>query len=211
MAYLNRTTTAHPGDYWQSGGQYAQIYGELKGHYVLPGPSYDVTRNYVSHVQIVLQSGGQSHARIDASVPLTNAPEVLSAYWRTDFDRDPTTTNGNGDAVADWAMASDTFDSDTLTSGVWETSGAIETRPLHDFTKTTTVEVNCRNTSVGGNGAVIRINADRQSGLYARYWSMFSDSLMERKRLRSVARRRMEPPSSYSAARGCRASSCAYG
>ena len=98
---------------------------------------------------------------------MANAPEVLSAYWRTDFDRDPTATNGNGDAVADWAMASGTFDSDTLTSGVWEASGAIETRPLHDFTKTTTVEVNCRNTSVGGNGAVIRINADRQGGLYA--------------------------------------------
>jgi hypothetical protein len=153
--------------YWQSGGQYAQIYGEVKGHYILPGPSHDVTRDYVSHVQLVLQSGGQSHARIDASVPLTSKPEVLSSYWRTDFDRDPTATNGNGDAVSDWAMASGTFDTDTLTSGVWEASGAIETRPLHDFTKITTVEVSCRNSTVGGNGAVVRINADRESGVDA--------------------------------------------
>ena len=52
-------------------------------------------------------------------------------------------------------------------NGVWTATGAIETRPLADFTTTTTVEVRCRNTSVGGNGAVVRINADRQGGQYA--------------------------------------------
>src|SRR5262249_61791881 len=29
-----------------------------------------------------------------------------------------------------------------------------------------TVETRCRNTSVGGNGAVVQINGDRQSGVY---------------------------------------------
>jgi Tfp pilus assembly protein PilW len=150
--------------YWQE-GQYAQIFGELFGRYILPGPSYNVTRDYVTHIRLVLQSGGQSHARIDAGVPLMNEPELLSSYWRTDFDRDPTTANGNGDAVADWAMASGTFDTGTLSGGVWDASGALETRPPNDFTKVTTVDVRCRNATVGGNGAVIRINAGRYNAL----------------------------------------------
>jgi hypothetical protein len=150
--------------YWQE-TSYAQIFGELHGRYILPGSSYNVTRDYVTHVGLVLQSGGQSHARIDASVPLANEPELLSSYWRTDFDRDPTTTNGNGDAVADWALASGTFDSDTLSGGVWDASGALETRPPNDFTKITTVDVRCRNATVGGNGAVIRINVGRFNAL----------------------------------------------
>jgi hypothetical protein len=145
-----------------------QMFGTIYGTYTTPGTTYNVTRNFVTHVRLVLQSGGASHARIDASVPVTNTPEVLSSYWRTDFDRNPTTTNGNGDASADWGLAGGAnFDTATLINGVWFANGALETRPLHDFTQTTIVEARLRNSSVGGNGAVIRINADRQGGQYA--------------------------------------------
>ena len=84
------------------------------------GPTYNVTRNYVSHVRLALQSGSQSHARIDASVPLRNLPELLSTYWRADFDRNPTTTNANGDTVADWAVTGGgSFDTTKLINGIW--------------------------------------------------------------------------------------------
>jgi hypothetical protein len=116
----------------------------------------------------VLQSGDLSHSRVDASIPLRNQPELLDTYWRTDFDRDPATTNANADAAADWAVAGGgTFDTTKLLNGIWTTSGAIETRPLHDFTTTTTVEVRCRNISFAGIGAVTAIYADRQGGQYA--------------------------------------------
>ncbi|HVT29134.1 MAG TPA: prepilin-type N-terminal cleavage/methylation domain-containing protein [Lacipirellulaceae bacterium] len=145
-----------------------QMYGRLYGTYTTPGPSYNITRNYVSDVHLGLQSGSMSSARIDASVPLRNSPELLANYWRTDFDRDPTTTDSNGDAAPDWAVTGGgSFDTNSLASGIWAASGAIETRPLSNFDTTTTVEVSCRNTSVGGNGAVIVINADRSSGTYA--------------------------------------------
>jgi hypothetical protein len=145
-----------------------QVYYRVLGTYTLPGMSHNLTRNFVSHVQLALQSGGQSHARIDTSVPLVNLPEQLSAYWRTDFDRDPTSIDSNGDEFTDWAMAAGaSFDSANLIGGVWHAIGALETRPLNDFTKTTIIEVRCRNTSVGGNGAVLHISADRQSGLHA--------------------------------------------
>jgi hypothetical protein len=145
-----------------------QVFYRLYGTYTTPSTSYNVTRNYVTHVRLALQSGAQTHARIDSSIPLANAPELLSAYWRTDFSSDPTTTNANGDSVADWAVAGGgSFDTSRLINGAWHAAGALETRPLADFTATTTVEARCRNTSVGGNGAVLRINADRQGGLYA--------------------------------------------
>ena len=152
-----------------------QMYARIYGSYNTPGTSYNVTRNYVSSVRIALQIGSQGYSRIDASAALRNSPELLTSYCRTDFDRDPTTTNGNGDTFADWVVTGGgTFDVTKLLSpntnlpdGIWRATGAIETRPLADFTTTTTVEVRCRNTSVGGNGAVVRINADRQGGQYA--------------------------------------------
>ena len=145
-----------------------QTHYRLYGTYTTPGPSYNVMRNYVPHVSIVLRSSGQSHSRIDARVPLANMPELVSAHWRADFDRNPTTTDANGDFIADWAMAGgDSFDTTKLINGVWYAAGALETRPLCDFTMTTTIDVRCRNTTVGGNGAVLRINADRQGGQHA--------------------------------------------
>lgn len=145
-----------------------QVFGRVYGTYSTPGPSYNVTRNYVSYVRLGLQAGNQSHARIDTSIPLRNAPELLANYWRTDFDRDPTTTNINGDTASDWAVTGGTaFDTTKLTNGIWSATGAIETRPLSDFTTTTIVEARCRNTSVGGNGTVVAAFVDRQGGTYA--------------------------------------------
>ena len=119
-----------------------------------PDRRYNVTRNYVSHVRSGCKPAVKHTARIDASVPLANMPELLSAYWRTDFDRNPTTTNANGDAVADWALAERHVRHGHARRRHLDASGALETRPLNDFTTVTTVEVRCRNTTVGGNGAV---------------------------------------------------------
>ena len=144
-----------------------QFYGRVYGTFTTPGPSYNVVRNYVPCIRLGLQAGNQSHARIDASIPLSNSPELLANYWRTDFNRNPATTNANGDSVSDWAVTGGgAFDTTKLNNGIWTATGALETRPLSDFTTTTTVEARCRNTSVGGNGAVAAIYADRQSGLY---------------------------------------------
>ncbi len=144
-----------------------RIYCKVYGTFTTPGSSYNVVRTYVPCIRLMLQAGNQSHARIDASIPLSNLPELLSGYWRTDFDRDPTTTNANGDTISDWAMSDGSpFDTSKLLNGVWTAAGALQTRPLSDFTTTTTVEARCRNTSVGGNGTTIAIYADRQNGKY---------------------------------------------
>jgi hypothetical protein len=145
-----------------------QTYYRLYGTYTTPGPSYNITRNYVRQVRIQLRAGTQSNARIDASVALDNLPELLSNYWRLDFDHIPTTLDADGNGVLDWVTTGGAaFATGSLSGGIWNASGAIESRPLNDFINVTTVEVACRNTSVGGNGAVVRINADRQSSLHA--------------------------------------------
>jgi hypothetical protein len=145
-----------------------QIVYRLYGTYTTPGPTYNVTRNYATRLNVVLQGGAASHSRINASVPLANRPELLSAYWRTDFDADPTVIDVTRDGVADWIVTDgDAFDTATLVDGVWQTNESLESRARNDFTKITTVDVRCRNTSVGGNGAVVQINADRQGGTHA--------------------------------------------
>jgi hypothetical protein len=146
----------------------SSMFYRIYGTYTVPGLSHGIVRNYVSHVQLVLQSGDQSHARVDTSVPLVNRPEQLSSYWRTDFDRNPTTSDADGDGTLDWAMPAGTFDEGTLIGGVWDAAvGALNTQPPNDFTTTSIIDVRCRNTSSSGEGAVVHINADRQNGLYA--------------------------------------------
>jgi hypothetical protein len=144
-----------------------QLFGRIYGTFTMPGTSYNVTRNYVQYVRLGLQAGSQSHARIDSSIPLRNTPELLAGYWRTDFDRNPATTNANGDSASDWSVTGGgNFDTTKLVGGIWTATGAIETRPLSNFTTTTIVEARFRNTSVGGNGAIMAIYPDRQNGVY---------------------------------------------
>jgi len=57
-----------------------QMYYRLYGTYTTPGPQYDVTRSVVPHVRIVLRTGASAHSRVDASIPLVNTPELLTAY-----------------------------------------------------------------------------------------------------------------------------------
>jgi hypothetical protein len=145
-----------------------QMYYRLYGTFTVPGPTYEADRQTLSHISLRLQRGAESHARVDAAVPLANRPELLAGYWRTDFDGDPTAQDANGDGAADWAQAGGgTLDMDELSSGIWTAGAALESRPLNDFSGITVVEARCRNTSIGGNGAVVRINADWQGGLHA--------------------------------------------
>jgi hypothetical protein len=72
------------------------------------------------------------------------------------------------DGTTDWTLAGGgTFDTSSLVGGVWKANGALQTQPVNNFTNVTTVEARCRNTSVGGNGAVLQIGTDWTGGLHA--------------------------------------------
>jgi hypothetical protein len=141
--------SADSGAAWQTSPD-RRIFYRVYGTYSSPGATYNVTRNYATRVSIVLQSGSASQSRINASVPLLNAPELLSAYWRTDFDRDPTTDDVTRDGTNDWVTASGGAFSGA-SGGIWTAVGAIESRSKNNFATVTTVQSRCRNTGVGGN------------------------------------------------------------
>lgn len=151
-----------------------QLYYRLYGTYTSPGPTYDVTRNYLANVSVRLQTSVEAHSRVDARVTLDNLPELLSAYWRTDFDTDPTTSDVNGDGTADWQTATPTgvtgavpFVPASVDGGTWYVKGQLQTQPSNDFSTPTSVEVRFRDTTPGGSGAVAWINADWDNNSYA--------------------------------------------
>jgi hypothetical protein len=145
-----------------------RVFYRLYGTYTSRATPVSVTRNFVSRVGVALQSGSAALSRIDTSIPLLNRPELLSAYWRADFDSNPTTLDLTRDGTDDWTMSGGVgFNNGTLVGGVWQSNGSLESRPKNNFTAVTTLEVRCRNTSVGGNGAELRIQVDRQGGLHA--------------------------------------------
>ena len=95
-----------------------RTYYRVYGTYSSPGTTYNVTHNYAARVNVVLQAGTAAHSRINASVPLANRPELLSANWRTDFDSNPTTDDVTRDGTSDWTMANGGAFSGAA-SGVW--------------------------------------------------------------------------------------------
>jgi hypothetical protein len=143
-----------------------RIYYRVYGTFSSPGATYNVTRNFATRANIVVQSGSVTHSRVESSAPLINNPELLSAYWRTDFDRDPTTDDITRNGTLDWVKTGGGAFSGAA-GGIWSVSGAIESRPKSDFATFTIVEARCRNTGTGGNGAVLKIQADRQGGTHA--------------------------------------------
>lgn len=138
------------------------------GTYRTPGTAISYTRNRLVRVGISLQTGDNAIGLVASSTRLVNCPELLSAYWRADFDRDPTAHDINGDGIPDWSIrGGGTFNTATLVDGIWQADATLDSLPLHAFDKITTVDVRMRNTSVGGNGALFQINADWSNGLHA--------------------------------------------
>jgi hypothetical protein len=132
-----------------------------------------------SFAMLRLQTGMAAHSRIDASIPLLARPEKLSAYWRTDFDANPTTIDADGSGEMDgddilepdWVASNGaTFTSSgpgQMANGTWLANGQLRTNPPNDFTNITTIEVRCKNMDSSLPVDVLQINADRQAGTYA--------------------------------------------
>jgi hypothetical protein len=149
-------------------GSPIQVFYRLYGSFTKPGTGINVVRNNATRVAVALQTGSTTDSRVDVSVPLENTPELLSAFWRADFDSDPTALDLTRDGTLDWKVSGGgAFATANLVTGVWHAGGGLQTQPVNNFTYVTTVEARCRNTSVGGNGAVVQIGTDWAAGLHA--------------------------------------------
>ena len=117
----NAVTSVHESSDAGATWQYMPMrrtYYRIYGTYTSPGTTYNVTPQLRHARQRGSASRQQPSIRaINASVPLVNTPELLSAYWRTDFDANPTTLDVTRDGTNDWTMASGTFNVATLVDG----------------------------------------------------------------------------------------------
>jgi hypothetical protein len=124
------------------------------------GPDQTVYRDHLTRIDLSLDADGAG-APIDTAAALLNTPQVVTAVWSLDFDHDPTDIDYDANGSADWVRRDGgAFASGSLSSGKWLADSALETRPYDNFKKLTTVEVCFKNTSLGGSGAVVWINAD---------------------------------------------------
>ena len=167
LGFINNTApswgpwknSSNSGATWETNdneGMHFYAYGTV----TTPGPDQTVYRNYMSRIDIALDVD-DAGMPIDIGASLLNHPQVVSAVWRVDFDHDPTDLDYDGDGSADWVCADGAaFGAGSLSNGRWAVDSTLETRPYNDFAELTTAEVCFRNTSIGGDGAVVWINAD---------------------------------------------------
>ena len=144
-------------------------YGVVLEPPLIPGQRF-------SRALVRLQTGAAAHSRVEAAIPLIARPQMVAAYWRADFDQDPTMidVDGGGETDGDSALEPDwvasggaTFGNPQMQNGAWLANGALATSPDNDFTDITVVEARCKNMAASGAVEVLRINADRQGGTYA--------------------------------------------
>jgi prepilin-type N-terminal cleavage/methylation domain-containing protein len=139
------------------------LHFEVKGKYTTPGgPPIEVTRRYLTSVRMSLRTGSDAEASIHTGIPLLNTPEVLSGFWKLDFDVDPTTADVDFDGRGDWVVrGGGSFNRSSLVGGIWHADAILATYPVNDFAQLTTVDLRFRNTSLGGEGAVFRLAYDQ--------------------------------------------------
>ncbi|OHB66543.1 MAG: hypothetical protein A2V70_05320 [Planctomycetes bacterium RBG_13_63_9] len=157
-----RVWTTDAGASWQISAQEDAMQYRVYGTYLTPdGLPHTVARKYLVGVDVTLRTGSDPKSRIDTGAPLLNSPELLSGFWKLDFDEDPTAVDVNYDGLGDWVRRdAQSFDTATLVDGVWQADSTLDTSPACDFAGLTTIEVRFRNTSIGGKGAVFWVNAD---------------------------------------------------
>jgi type II secretory pathway pseudopilin PulG len=131
-----------------------------------PGAPQTATREHVTGVRIALRTGSDPASRVVTTAQTLNTPELLSGWWKTDFDRDPRADH-NGDGVNDWVVRDGTFNPGLLVGGVWRANSVLASSPDNDFARLTTVEVRFRHAVPAGDGAPVAIYTDRSGSTCA--------------------------------------------
>ncbi|MBC8870184.1 MAG: hypothetical protein H8E44_12245 [Planctomycetes bacterium] len=172
---IGRVWTYNSGASWSISSADDSMQYKVYGKYKQPGDTQTVTRRYLTGVDLSMQIGDSGYSKVNTGTNLLNTPELLSAYWKVDFDADPTTADADFDGSSDWTEESGSFNTASLVGGVWQADQsdgvALRTLPDNDFTESTTVDIKCRNTSVGGLGANFWMHFDRTGGDYGEVYT----------------------------------------
>ena len=172
---IGRVWSYNAGASWSISSSDDSMQYKVYGKYKTPGDPETVTRRYLTGVDLSMQIGDSAYSKVNTGTNLLNTPELLSAFWKLDFDVDPTTADADFDGSSDWTEETGTFNPSSLVGGVWQADQsdgvALSTLPDNDFTELTTVDIKCRNTSVGGLGANFWMHFDRTGGDYGEVYT----------------------------------------
>ena len=175
---LYTTNAGSSWSYSSGNGMYYYVYGT----YCTPGPDLTITRQYFTGVRVTLQPTSDGGSRVVTSAQTWNHPELLTGWWESGFDSNPTLDH-NGDGTADWQVSGGaSFTLATLTDRtgdkipadvaqmlddqVWSVNTTIYTAPSHPFLTPTTADVRFRAT-VPNATAAFAVRVDGGSGQLA--------------------------------------------
>lgn len=126
------STTSNTGSTW-SGTPNRSLFVSLVGTYVVPQSTVTLERTFTSSIGATLTDArGQM---LSASVSLPNGCEVLTDQWRTNFERNPTTEDVNGDGTPDWSVTSESYADSDLSGGWLKATKSMALVTSQDFTQ----------------------------------------------------------------------------
>ena len=149
---------------------------------VVPDTPLTLPQDRLQSVKISLQRTPSTQARIDTAARLENAPLLAHGMVATEFDKDPTIQDANGDGSGDFAQAGGgSFDTSSLTDGWWNASSH-STRLIGGLSDDATLPVDVRFRAqaigVGSYGATVTLHlrlSATETGQVAANLSLNSD------------------------------------
>ncbi len=162
--------TEDAGQEWdQNDDQFGYHY--IYGKRTVAGSDRAIQREYVTAVGIDIHPADTKNTwPITTTVRTVNEPEVLAAFWETDFGSDPRHIDINTDGLPDWSTEGiSPFNPFPASNGIWRGRGTLLTNPQTDFSGPVIVEMRFRATIAAGIAARIEIDSPVAGG---QMWSI---------------------------------------
>ncbi len=157
-----RQSTTNAGSSWSySGSRFLRM--RLYGKITRRGPDRSWEREFIRGITIHARTTDPTAPLISTRAALLNTPQVLNTRWDTDFSKDPTTLDQDRDETADFAVRSGSFQTATLSAGIWRIDRALITNPENAMLGRICVETSIRGVT-SGSEAILEINPDWTGG-----------------------------------------------
>lgn len=126
--------------------------------------SLTINQRFATHFLISLAQQGS--ARITREGSFQNQPDLVTHFYEAQFNDDPSTLDLDHDGSTDWELDSGSIAG--LADGVWIASASkkLQLTTPQNFATRTKIDLSCRSTQSVGDGAVLHVDSDWQTGTY---------------------------------------------
>ena len=137
----------------------------LYGRVATPGEAQTFDHTSLQAVDVRLRTAEPAAATMQTQVALLNRPEVLSGYWKLDFEHDPTALDFDGNGQDDWqTYTDDPFDPASLDASIWEVDRTLIAQSTGPLTQPMCLRLRWRHTGDNDSSAFVRLEVDRADG-----------------------------------------------